>query len=39
MVIQPLQNWTFSKGFTKKIVDAVQANPDTLEGHGDLHHL
>ena len=27
------------EGFTKKIVDAVQANPISVERHGDLHHL
>ena len=27
------------EGFSKKIVDAIQAQPDALEGHGDLHHV
>ena len=27
------------EGFVKKIVDAVQANPDSVEGHRHLHHL
>ena len=27
------------EGFSKKIVDAVKANPDAVEGHRHLHHL
>ena len=27
------------EGFTKKIVDAVKANPKLLAGHSDHHHL
>ena len=30
--------WNLLEGFTKKIVDAVKANPSLVEGYRDLHH-